>query len=265
MFGFGRKETIFDVAKRTGKKIAFIIFEDKIFVTLAEKTAEGKVKLKVYRNYKWEDIEVQVEPLQEFTIHTPRLSLMKVHNVFNYLMDRDFTISSPSDVFLNVEPYNVEGIIIVYPYEVLSRETLKLMGLRDTGKVKEIDLTKFGIREKKNVKIYSPDIFALDKQSIKMISARSRISQIDTILTMLKELVVKSEGLMKAPFAAPGLSGIKTLLAKKEFWFLIILLGIAAIALIFLPNMLSNISQVMKPITPPAIPRPNITGAGTFP
>jgi len=261
---FGKKENIFDVAKRTGKKIAFIIFEDKIFITLAEKSVEGKVKLKIYRNYRWENVEVQVEPSQEFTIHTPKLSFMKIHNVFDYLMDRDFSISSPSDVFLNVEPYNVEGIIIVYPYEVLSRETLKLMGLKDTGETKEMDLTKFG-KQKKNVKIYSPDIFALDKQSIKMISARSRISQIDTILTMLKELVVKSEGLMKAPFAVPGLTGIRALFTKKEFWFLIILLGIAAIALMFLPNMLSNISQVMRPITPPAIPRPNITGGGTFP
>ena len=262
MFGFGKKESIFDVAKRTGKKIAFIIFEDKIFITLAEKNVEGKVKLKIYRNYRWEDVEVQVEPSQEFTIHTPRLSLMKVHNVFDYLMDRDFTISSPSDVFLNVEPYNVEGIIIVYPYEVLSRETLKLMGLRDTGETREVDLTKFG-KQKKSVKVYSPDMFALDKQSIKMISARSRISQIDTILTMLKELVVKSEGLMKAPFSVPGFSGIGSLFTKKEFWFLVILLGIAIISLIFLPGMLSSMSQVMRPITPSAIPRPNITG--TFP
>jgi len=45
MFGFGKKESIFDVAKRTGKKIAFIIFEDKIFITLAEKNVANRYNL----------------------------------------------------------------------------------------------------------------------------------------------------------------------------------------------------------------------------
>jgi len=248
MFGF-KKENIFDVAKRTGKKIAFIVFEDKIFITLAEKTVEGNVTLKIYRNYKWENMSVQIEPSQEFTVHTPTLNFSKVKNVFEYLIDRNYEISSPSDVFLKVEPYSVEGVLIVYPYEVLSRETLKLMGLKESGE-KEVEIPLGDKKINKIVKVYSPEIFALDKQSIKMISARSRISQIDTILTMLKELIVKSEGLMKAPFSMGGLTGIKALFTKKEFWFLIILLGIAVIALVFLPNMLSTVGGVMKPITP---------------
>jgi len=261
MFGLFKKETIFDVARRTGKKVAFIIFEDKIFVTLAEKTVEGKVRLKVLRNGRWENLEIQIEPSQEFTIHTPRLVIRKIHNIFDYLLNREFEITSPSDVFLQVEPYGVEGIIIVYPYEVLSKETLKLMGLKDTDMKKEVDLTKYGAGGKKSIKVYSPEVFALDKQSIKMISARSRISQIDTILTMLKDLLVRSEGLMRAPFSEGGRIGVlQSILAKKEFWFLVILAGIAVISLMFLPNILTGMSQALKPITPPAlnttIPKP---------
>jgi len=256
-----KKKTIFDIARETGKKIAFIIFEDKIFITLAEKTVEGKVRLKVYRNYKWEDISVQVEPSQEFTVHTPQLSLSKITNVFDYLMNTSYEISSPSDVFLKIEPYTVEGILIVYPYEVLSRETLKLMGLKESGE-KPINIPLGGGKTlSKVVKVYSPEVFALDKQSIKMISARSRISQIDTILTMLKELVIKSEGLMRAPFFTP-LTGLRAVLARKEFWFLIILLGVAIIALMFLPQMFSTISGVMK-VTVPKVP--TSPGVTTFP
>ena len=244
MFDLFKKKTIFDIARETGKKIAFIIFEDKIFITLAEKTVDGKVKLKIYKNYKWLDLEVQVEPSQEFTIHTPRISMMKIKNVFNYLMNREFMIASPSDVFFAVEPYDVEGIIIVYPYEVLSREAIKLLGLRDKKEMKEVDLSKIGIREKKLVKVYSPTLFAIDKHTIKMISARSRISQIDTILTMLKELMVKSEGLMKAPFAGEG---IKNLLMRREFWIMIILIGALAILAMFLPKMIGIIGSAAKP------------------
>jgi len=253
MFNLFKKETIFDVARRTGKKVAFIIFEDKIFVTLAEKTVEGKVRLKVLRNGRWENLEIQIEPSQEFTIHTPRLTLKKIHNVFDYLLSREFEITSPSDVFLQVEPYGVEGIIIVYPYEVLSKETLKLMGLKDTGIKKEVDLTKYGTGGKKSVKVYSPEVFALDKQSIKMISARSRISQIDTILTMLKDLLVRSEGLMRAPFSEGRIGVLQSILAKKEFWFLVILAGIAVISLMFLPNIFTGMSHALKPITPPVL------------
>jgi hypothetical protein len=251
-----KKETIFDIARRTGKKIAFIIFEDKIFITLAEKTVEGKVKLKVYKNYKWEDLEIQIEPSQEFTIHTPAVNILRLRNVFDYLLDRDYKISSPSDVFLRIEPYNVEGVIIVYPYEVLSKDSMKLLGLKKTGEKEEVDLSKTGIG-KKVVPVYSPEIFALDKQSIKMISARSRISQIDTILTMLKDLLVRSEGLMKAPFSTGGrVSVLSTLLAKKEFWFIIILAGIAAISLMFFPNLIANMIHTLKPVTPTL---PNVT------
>jgi len=253
VFGLFKKETIFDVAKRTGKKIAFIVFEDKIFITLAEKTVEGKIKLRIYRNYKWEDLEIQIEPSQEFTIHTPSISVLRIRNVFDYLLDRDYEISSPSDVFLKIEPYSVEGVIIVYPYEVLSRDSIKLMGLKETNEKEEVDLSKTGIG-KRVVPVYSPEIFALDKQSIKMISARSRISQIDTILTMLKDLLVRSEGLMRAPFSEGGRVGLlQSVFAKKEFWFVVILAGIAVISLMFLPNILTGMSQALKPITPPAL------------
>jgi hypothetical protein len=256
VFGLFKKETIFDVAKRTGKKIAFIVFEDKIFITLAEKTVEGKVRLKIYRNYKWEDLEIQIEPSQEFTIHTPSVSVLRIRNVFDYLLDRDYEVSSPSDVFLKIEPYSVEGVIIVYPYEVLSRDSIKLMGLKETGEKEEVDLSKTGIG-KKVVPVYSPEIFALDKQSIKMISARSRISQIDTILTMLKDLLVRSEGLMRAPFSSGGGIGfLSTILAKKEFWFIVILTGIAAISLMFFPNLISGMSQALRSATPAL---PNVT------
>ena len=265
MFGLFKKDTIFDVARKTGKKIAFIIFEDKIFITLAEKTIEGKVRLKILRNGRWENLEIQIEPSQEFTIHTPRLTLMRIYNVFDYLLNREFEITSPSDVFLQIEPYGVEGIIIVYPYEVLSKETLKLMGLKDTGVKKEVDLSKFGAGGKKSVKIYSPEVFALDKQSIKMISARSRISQIDTILTMLKDLLVRSEGLMKAPFGSETKLGFfSTIVSKKEFWFVVILAGIAVISFMFLPHIFAGMGQALRPITPP-IPNATFIPKSTFP
>ena len=154
----------------------------------------------------------------------------------------------------------MEGVIIVYPYEVLSKETLKLLGLKEEGveEASAFEATEEGVKTvKKTVKVYSPEVFALDKQSIKMISVRSRISQIDTILTMLKDLIVKSESLMRAPFT---IEGVKTLFARREFWVMVILIGALAILAFFLPKMMGMMGSIVKP---PALIPANFTP--TFP
>jgi hypothetical protein len=70
---------------------------------------------------------------------------------------------------------------------------------------------------------------------------------------------------MKAPFGEGGKLGVlPAIFTKKEFWFIVILAGIAVIGFMFLPNILAGMGQALRPITP-QIPNASFVPKPTFP
>lgn len=247
-----KKENIFELAKKTGKKVVFILFEDKVFVTLAEKKVDGTINFEIKRGFSSENYNLQIHPEQEFILHSPKITISKgrgekkVENVYDYILnfDIEYQPKNPKDVVFNLQPYDVECIFLVYPHEILNVDTLKNLGLVEIGDAKyetENDVL--------TLRAYSPTIFALDKQTIKLLSAKSRISQIDTILSMMRDLLLKSEGLFQVekPRFLSALLNWKILLP-------VILIFIAIVSAFFLSQTMSGLTKAIGGATVPFKP-----------
>lgn len=244
-----KKENIFEIASKTGKKVVFILFEDKVYVTLAEKKVDGTITFEINRGYKKEKYNLQIQPEQEFVLHSPKVEVKKENggeSVFEYVLNFDsikYIPKNPRDVVFSLSPYNVECIFLVYPHEVLSVDTLKNLGLIKVG-----EASIPGEKGELRLNVYSPTIFALDKQTIKMLSAKSRISQIDTILAMTRDLLLKGEELFKVekPSFLGTLLNVKILLP-------VIMLIIAIIGALILAQNMGTLTSVIGRTTTPHI------------
>lgn len=234
---FGGPKNIFELAKKLNKKLVFIIFEDKVFVTLANKREDGSITFEVKREFGTETYKLQIQPEQEFLLHTPKIVINKEEK---RILDGNINIkpSNPKDVSFTLYPYNVECIFLVYPYEILNVDTLKNLGLIKTTEA-ILEQNSEGKKETITLDVYTPSIYLLDKKTIKMLTAKSRISQIDTILTMTRDLLLKSEGLF-SPKSSP-FEGLSKLLN----WRFLLLVGsvIALIISIFFFLQIAGVFQ----------------------
>lgn len=248
---FGKKDSVFEVASKTGKKVVFILFEDKVYVTLAEKKVDGTITFEINRGYRKEKYNLQIQPEQEFVLHSPKIEISRENSpesVFEYVLNFDsikYIPRNPRDVVFSLLPYNVECIFLVYPHEVLSVDTLKNLGL-----IKVNEATIPGEKGELRLDVYSPTIFALDKQTIKMMSAKSRISQIDTILAMTRDLLLKGEELFK--LEKPSFLGT---LLNVRILIPVVLITIAILGALFLAqNMGAITSAIGRVATPKMVP-----------
>ncbi len=248
---FGKKnENMFDLAKKTGKKIVFILFEDKVFMTLADKKEDGTISFLIKKDYGEGKYKLQITPDQEFLLHSPKVQMKpEALNIFEYLLnfDMDIKVENPKDVQFSLQPYDVECLFLVYPHEILSVETLKSLGLVELpSDIKKEHVQPDGSRKLLSIKAFSPSIFTLDKRTIKLLSAKSRISQIDTILSMTRELLLKSEGLYG--IERPNLFRV---LLNRRIIIPIVLIIIILIAALMLAGSMGTMTQALGSMTTP--------------
>lgn len=240
-----KKGSIFDIAKKTGKKVVFILFEDKVYVTLADKKVDGTITFEIKRGFRTENYSLQIQPEQEFILHSPKIEMAKnpVDTIYDYILNFDLNYQprNPKDVVFSLQPYDVECLFLVYPHEILNIDTLKNLGLIEVGDAK---LATEG--KTLTLKAYSPTIFALDKQTIKLLSAKSRISQIDTILAMMRDLLLRSEGLfgVEKPKFLSFIFNWRILLP-------VILITIAIVAALVLSQFMGSITHALGGVTVP--------------
>ncbi|MEM4757661.1 MAG: hypothetical protein QW184_00740 [Nanopusillaceae archaeon] len=238
-------KNIFEVAQKLNKKIVFIIYENRVFVTLAEKSADNTITLKVKKEYGDETIKLKVSPEQEFILYSPKITLEKVNSIFDYIINLNL---KDREVLFTLEPYRVECLFLVYPYELLSNESLKNLSLIKVKEAKEKEIT---------IDVYSPTIYALDTITIKKLSATSRLSQIDTILHLTKELLTKAEGLLKTPETS---STFLNIIRNPRFLILIVLISLLVFTFLMLPNLFNIIAGMQQ-----VIPKPTLNITPTFP
>jgi len=140
MFGlFKKPKSIFELAKELNKKVVFVIFEDNIYITLADKKPDGTITFRVYKDGRYRDFKLTIQPDQEFLLHSPIIEIRKYEDNQNnplkyenslkglrdFLLNFDFELElkNPKDVVFKLLPYDLDAIIIVYPLEVLSKDT----------------------------------------------------------------------------------------------------------------------------------------------
>lgn len=272
-----KEQTIFELAKALNKTLVFIFFENKVYLTLADKKVDGSLRLIINRKDKTDVLELEISPDQEFLLHTPKIvAKYKEKTVMDYILNFDkieFLIDNPKDVIFEIIPYDVPAIFIVYPHEILSKETLKNLSLIETGIEEEINLPSFKPEEKRTIKIkvLTPSINALDKYTIKTLSMKSRVSLIDTLLEIMKNLQINIEGVYKSgeakSFFGISLEGLARFFTRERLIHLILIALVAVIVIgviYFVPifaNLFGGLGAAIKSTTPTHIV--NITP--TFP
>lgn len=253
---------IFELAKKENKVLVFVFFEDKVFLFLGNKKPNGVMTFEILRKDKKENYEIEITPDQEFTLHTPKISYKhRDKTIEDYIVNFDrieFLVDNPKDVEFTLSPYDVPAIFIIYPHEILSRDILKNLSLIEVGEgeiysnVFKLPLEKETMKTLK-VKVFSPAPYALDKYSVKTLSAKSRISLIDTLLQMLKEIQLKVEGLYKTEETKPR--HIFSFLFEKEgfikFMIIMSLILIAIAGVIVIPKILQGLASFQMALPPP--------------
>ncbi|MEM4460725.1 MAG: hypothetical protein QXY70_01140 [Nanopusillaceae archaeon] len=270
-----RKESIFELAKALNKTLVFIFFENKVYLTLADKKVDGTLRLILKRKDRTDLLELEISPDQEFLLHTPKIiAKYREKTIFDYILNFDkieFLLDNPKDVIYDLSPYDVPAIFIVFPHEVLSRETLKNLSLIETGVEEELEVP-FRSEEKKTIKlkVLTPTINALDKYTIKVLSMKSKISLIDTLLEILKNIQTNIEGVYKSgeakSFFGTTLEGIARFFTRERLIHLIIILLVIVMVIgviYFLPIFANLFSGLGKALTATQITPVNITP--TFP
>lgn len=244
MINIFKKKSIFELAKETNKKLVFIFFENKVYLTLAEKKLDGTVSFEIYKDGKFHKYRLRIQPSQEFLLHTPKIEIVEKQTIYDYLLNRDIKLNlqNPKDVIFELQPYDLEAIFLIYPHEILSTDELKNFGLIKIGE-KEARYND----KKIIIDVYSPTTFAIDKQTIKFLSAKSRISQIDTILEMTKNLLERTEELYHSSIFSKSIFSI---LSDKRIIFIILLAGILVLSILFFTNFITPFTKTLTTTLP---------------
>lgn len=265
MFKRHKTKNIFELAQESGKKLVFIFFEDKVFVTLAEKKIDGTITFEISKGLKTETYNLQIQPEQEFLLHTPKIEVSsKLSSAQEYILNFDIINikpGNPKDVEFKLQPYNIECIFLVYPHELMNYDSLKNLGLIKIGQ-RAAEIGQGNNKQTLIFDVYSPTAFLIDKQTVKTLSAKSRISQIDTILSMTRDLLLKSEGLLKVD--APHTTSLLKMIFNWRILIPIILLTIIIFSVMFLSQNMTTLLGGFSNTFMPPLPQ-NITTITRFP